>query len=294
LFRDLCHLFNARPNRKGEVYIPCPSCGKPAGDECSFSERGWHCFVCGQGGSLKGLADKVGLETGDDWQPPKPKPKRRRHYRWQDRAGELMVKYAQHPAKVRLWQEYKPIGRGLINEHRLGVGQLPSSRCKHPRLIVPLLDFDHSVVGFRGRAIDCDCVKWLSPAGNRAALYNWQAVRRGDIVFVVENAIDALMLTERTDAVAVATLSISYWEPEWTQFLVDKRPEAVVVAYDNHWPAMGTHRERWLEDHDLLPMPSGMRLFNRLSKAGLEVELYDWGDAPVGYDVGNLLELEKE
>ena len=297
LLARLCDFYAARPDRRGEVHVDCPWCGKEAKrgqTHFSFSTRGYFCFVCGEGGEgLERLADHVGLHTPDDWTPPPaPKPKPKRRYRWQDEIVSLVERWRTAPGVVEAWQRYRPLSTEAIRANRLGLGVLPSSRCKHRRLLIPLVDFDGAVVGVRGRSIDCDCGRWLSPAGNEKTLYNWQALGHGQIVFLVENAADALLLTERMDAVAVATLSISYWGDGWGECIAEAEPEKVVVAYDNHWPAMGTHPDHWLEEHERLPLPACKRRWNDLTRAGVEsqrLELYDWGDEPVGTDIGDIL-----
>lgn len=313
LFTRLRQYYGAEPDRRGEVHVACPWCGKEAiGGQTHFSfskSGGAHCFVCGNGGSLQTLAREIGLDTGDDdWSPPKrePRPLRpRKRYWWQDHPDATLrrIIYLPIDERLRLWQKYRPqITRQMVEEHRLGYGKLPpmidyrnggyrpASKCQHDRLLVPLFDFDGQLVGVRGRSIDCDCGKWLSPAGNQATLYGWQALHSGATVVLCENAIDALLVTELTDAVGVATLSISYWRDEWLEYLVASEPVQVIIAFDNHWPGNGTRKAEWLRDHRVCPMPMGMKRFNDFQRAGLDVRMYPWqADDPVGCDVGDVL-----
>lgn len=294
VFRALCRRYGTEPDRSGEAPITCPSCGKPpkpGQTHCTMSVRGWHCFVCGAGGTIKQLAEHEHIETPKDWRPPKRKPQRKRSYYWKQHGGSAtLARITRLPVSERLdlWREYKPVTAAMVREHHLGYGTLPASRCHHNRLLVPLMRRG-KLVGIRGRAIDCDCGKWLSPAGNEATLYNHQALGKGQIVIVCENPIDALLVGEAYDAVGVATLSVSYWQDAWLDMLADAEPAKIVVAYDNHRPGNGGGRAEWLADHERDITPNGIKLCNRLLKAGLPAMLYDWGDAPLGADIGDVL-----
>jgi hypothetical protein len=111
----------------------------------------------------------------------------------------------------------------------------------------------------------------------------------------VENPVDALMLTERTPFVGVATYSVSYWRPHWTELLRAARPEYIIVAYDNDVPGNGGDERRdefvrdWLRTHPRVPDPAGPRLANALQRDGLPAHLYRWGQAENKTDVGSLL-----
>jgi hypothetical protein len=295
-------------DRHGECHIACPECGhesSPKSPHCSFSERGFHCFVCGAGYSLTQLAKRVNLETGDyrpvrAAQRPKPPAKSRDPY-WMTFDGSQAVirSFESHPRRFELWDAYKRLPYELIREKRLGVGKLPASRCSHDRLIVPVFD-GTMLVGIRGRAIDCDCGKWLCSGGwslDLVPLYNQESLRPGAVVWIVENPVDALMVTEQTPYVGVATYGVTYWREAWTAALQEARPELVIVAYDNDLPGNGGGPRRrefervWLADprHRAVPKANGVRLVNDLLRAGLTAALYDWGRAENKTDIGSLL-----
>jgi hypothetical protein len=209
----------------------------------------------------------------------------------------MIARYEAASGLLAAWAAYKPLCPETIRAHHLGLGVLPASKCRHPRLIVPIYR-DGQPVGLRGRAIDCDCAKWLAPAGTVIAdypLYNQEALTSGHVVWITENPIDALMLTERTPYVGVATYSVSYWQDAWLGALQAAQPEAVVIAYDNDIPGNGgaagrAEMERaWLQAHPRVPDPSGPKLANRLLAAGIPTALYDWGNAAPKSDIGSLL-----
>ncbi|MCA9980028.1 MAG: toprim domain-containing protein [Anaerolineales bacterium] len=141
-----------------------------------------------------------------------------------------------HPKAVNLWQSYKPLTAETIAAHRLGVGYMPRSKCRHERLLVPIYS-KLGLVMVRGRRLhDDDPHKhWLASGGWEGVtlpLYNWQSVRAGEPLFICENPIDALLSTQSGQA-CVATYASGYWYDEWTQFIVAQQPSVVVLAGDN-------------------------------------------------------------
>lgn len=301
LFERLCQRLNARPDRRGEVHVNCPFCGKEAKRgqvHFSFSERGAKCLVCGESAGLRRLAEVYGLDGAQAWTPPTPRAEAPR--RTLDRSADFARwcdEWARNPRAVDAWQKYKPLPEQVIRAHRLGLGRFPkyASQCQHERLMVPLYQ-DGKVVGIRGRALDCEHDKWLSPAGSKCALYNAEHLGRaaGRVVWIVENPIDALLLElALPDAVAVATLGVSMWQEEWTGRIAQARPASVIVAYDNDRPGNGggeTGRAVWLATHPKDLLPNGVKLANRLLAAGVRARLFPWpADAPVHMDIGDVL-----
>ncbi len=286
--------------RHGEYHLACPECGSessPKHPKCSFSARGWNCFVCGAHGSLRNLAKRVELDDGRYNAPVCPQEARRAPATWLGIAEHLIQTYVLHPRAWELWQAYKPVSRQDFERRGLGVGVLPQSKCKHERLIVPIFD-GTMVVGLRGRAIDCDCGKWLTPKDTNIdlyPLYNEDSLRPGCVVWIGENPADSLLLTRRTPYVGVATYSVAYWRERWERALIAARPEMVVVAYDQDLPGGGGAARReefiqeWLKTHPRVPPAAGPRLVNRLRDIGLNAVLYDWGNAPLKTDIGSLL-----
>lgn len=293
-------------DRHGECHITCPECGSessPRNVKCSFSVKGFKCFVCGAGYSLAHLARRVNLASGEFIPVERVrKPQNSRSSNipyWMTHEGSqaALRAFESHPRRFELWDAYKLLGHELIQEKRLGVGRLPASRCKHERLIVPVFD-GTLLVGIRGRAIDCSCGKWLCSGGwelERVPLYNQDGLRPGCVVWIVENPVDALMLSERTPYVGVATYSVSYWREAWTRALLEARPEVVVVAFDNDLVGLGGDERReefiaqWLKTHPTVPRANGIELTNRLRKAGINAYPFRWGKAPHKADIGNLL-----
>ena len=293
-------------NRNGfiEYHIPCPDCShesSPKDPHCSFSEGGFHCFVCGLSCSLPTLAKKVGLESDQPfYNAPRTRLEPRRDTPgWLAISEHLCSRYERSTARFTAWQKYKPLSRETIVSNRLGYGVLRASQCPHNRLIVPILD-GTMITGFRGRAIDCGCKKWLAPAGTNISLYplyNVGALSTSKVVWIVENPVDALMVTEQTEYIGLGTYSVTYWNDWWLDTLRAARPELIIVAYDNDLPGNGggvRRREferKWLADpkHKLVPKANGIRLANYLCEAGLPATLYNWGHAEYKTDIGSLL-----
>lgn len=303
LFNSLIYHLGLQPDRRGECHVTCPACGKePKRGQVhfSFNHKGGKCFCCGAGLSLRALAAHYGLQ-GDEHRiarVERPEPVERTGYNILEHEPErLATTYASHPETVARWRAYKPLPEDVIRRHRLGYGRLPrySSRCPHERLIVPLFD-EERVVGFRARSLECDCGRWLSPAGSQMVLYNRETLRRaaGKLLWIVENPIDALLLELRYPVGAVATLGVTMWHDEWTEWIARCGAKKVVVAYDHDVPGNGgtaEMRQRWAESHNgRVPEPGGVRLVNRLLKAGVSAMLFPWpADTPEKCDVGDII-----
>jgi predicted RNA-binding Zn-ribbon protein involved in translation (DUF1610 family) len=301
LLTDLIAFTKADVDRTGECHIPCPECGhvsSPRNPHCSFNEKGFKCFVCGFGCSLKTLAEKVGMgEREYTVKSQAPKKSQPVYHSWKGRSSLPICPPERLETMIRSWQAYKPIKRETIASAGLYVGILPESRCKHQRLIVPIFDRG-LLVGLRGRSMGCDCGKWLVSAGtelDQLPLYNWEALHPGCAVWIVENCVDALLISQNTPYAGVAIYSTSYWREEWLATLQAVHPKLVIVALDNDLVGNGGAARRdefcrdWLRSHPRLPQPSGVKLVNRLLAAGLPVTLYDWGRAEYKMDIGNLL-----
>lgn len=305
LITELVQKTHAARDRGGEYHFTCPNCGHestPKSPHCSFSSQGWHCFSCGAGGSLNALGRLLLVENCDTVYLPhiaKNKPKKPSC----GHLGPLVTQFAEHPRRNELWNLYKPLSLETMDRMQLGVGILPYSRCKHERLIVPVWN-GPQLVGLRGRQLDCDCGKWLASAGwsiDLAPLYNSDALGLGQVIWILENPVDALALTERTEYVGIATYSVSYWTDVWTKRLQEAQPELIVVAFDNDLVGNGGGPRReefirmWLEDpkHKVVPPANGPALANKLLEAGLPATLYDWvGNAEYKSDIGTLLMQE--
>lgn len=288
--------------RNRDYHCNCPWCGKEAkkyATHFSYSEKGFKCFVCGEGGTLGRLAKHLNVDG--DWREPQPRPEPQPRTRpaWLDNATRLLAGYTTHPRRRELWDSYKRLPAETLDAYRLGVGVLPASRCRHERLIVPVMD-GLRVAWLRGRVIDCDCGKWLASGGVKLAdvpLFNadrLQPMQPSQVVWIVENPVDAILVGLRTDYVGVATLSVSYWQDHWTEALRAARPELIVVAYDADLPGNGGP-DYWRQKHQWererghrAPVPGGVRLVNRLLRAGLPARLFRW-PAGVGTDVGEVL-----
>ncbi len=330
LFAELCVRLHVEPDRHGEAHTACPfpGCGKEVASDArsghvhfSFSERGGHCFVCGQSASLPRLAQLFGLAR--DYAPmPRVAPLPRPGARCATDFNALCRAYEAHPGCAQAWRQYKPLWPETIKAYRLGYGSFPpyTSRCRHPRLMVPLIAGGR-VVGFRGRrtpACSCDAkAKWLSPSGTRTLLYNGERLGvagptlgyaaprpRAPMLFVVENPLDALLIEQcYPDIAAVATLSVSNWRPEWTEAVKQYGAEVVTVAFDNDLPGNGGAAQRprlasqWRATHHGMepPRANGVKLVNRLLQEGVTACLFEWPeDAPDKADIGDLLAAGEE
>lgn len=315
LLDDLAAALSADADRQGEYHIACPECGhesSPKAPHCSFNAQGWHCFVCDAGGGLTDLAKRVGLNDVDHpfYNPPVRPPEAPRRTPvpdWMLHPENYLQRFEAHPQRLELWGWHKGgVSTETVRRMRLGVGALPLSRCPHERLIVPIFD-GTMLLGLRGRSLAergrsaCDCTKWLQSLGTtleRLPLYNAAALRPGCVVWIVENCVDALLITERTPFIGVAVYSTSYWRDEWLETLREARPEVVMVALDNDLVGNGGALRRqeferlWFEQHPqarTAPQANGVQRVNRMLASGLPARLYDWGRAEHKADIGSVL-----
>jgi hypothetical protein len=320
LFDQICSKVNQAPDRRGQVYIPCPACGKESSRKnvhFVFSEtKGAICFVCGYKASLKMLAERLGVEKDAPYKPPVYHVAAPKTIRAWEGMIENHLENASKQAKIK-WKAYKPIDDTVIDNYRLGWGFFPkmTSQCAHERLLVPLIA-GGKIVGLRGRAVDCQCPKWLSILGSEPKfLYNGGQLSqnneerlqrhlglstspfaRGEIILIVENPIDALMVEQSANVRAIATLGVTSWCEEWTQSLVECRPALILVVYDNDLAGNTSNPEliaKWRKKNPMIkdaPTPNGVRLVNNLLRAGLPASLYHWpAGSPEKADIGMLL-----
>lgn len=317
LFDVLVASSAATIDRRGRAHIDCPFCGKTAKhNQTHFSfwqagryasKAGYKCFVCDAGGGLRALADHLRVTTpyvADTTDQPAPKPRK-----WQTQPNYYLERYCWTLDRVTLWQAYKPLSLETISRYRLGVGVLPSSPCQHKRLIYPHMDGDQ-VRGFRGRAIACDCDKWISCGGTTAWLWGAELLYPGATVIIAENPVDAMLAMQQTpDIVAVAgTAGAATWKPEWTQALVASRPGRVLEWFDNDLAGHPNKRTyevelaRWRREMEqrvaagkiarlpATPKPAGPRIVRELQAAGLAASGYQWpAGTPVHFDLGSAL-----
>ena len=318
LFDDLVTTTQATIDRRGRAHADCPFCGKAAkARQTHFSfwqagkygaKAGYKCFICGAGGGLRALAEHLEItppkERESEAPAEAPKPRT-----WQKNPGWYLERFCGALDRVPRWQAYKPLTLETIGRWRLGVGVLPSSPCPHKRLIYPQL-INGQPTGFRGRAIDCSCDKWMTAGGGSAWLWGAELLHEGATVIIAENPVDAMLAMQETpDIVAVAgTAGASTWKPEWTRAIAASRPARVLEWFDNDLaghPNAITHElelARWKQEMEARvaagkitrlpapPKPNGPRVVHDLQAAGVNAYGYTWPPGtPVHADLGQAL-----
>lgn len=281
LFAALVAHVRGTPDRKGEVWIACPNCGKEGRHFSFHAAEGAFCFVCGYAPPLAQLADRLGLRDRRPYSPPAPLYKRPRPPKdapWMERSEQLAERFAAAPDAIECWRTYKPLPASAVQSYQFGVGVFPGlvfkrgerwEVCNHRRLIIPLRA-GGEITGFRCRVIDCGCTKWISPSGTELPLFNGARLSAGkfqsqtdktrarehllgdchgspvenNVVMIVENPADALLAEAQLSYAAVATLGVGIWREEWTQAFADAQPEMTVIAYDHDLPGNGASSER--------------------------------------------------
>lgn len=294
-----------------EQFIDCPVCGKSArSKDCSYSVRGWKCFVCGSGGSVADLAERMG-EAQAKLPALLRAARPRRNPAWFERAADIAIRWQSHPGTVELWQEYKPVTVDTIARYHLGVGCLDliqgqgyhTSRCPHLRLTYPVTDLLGRVRALRGRTLakqPCTCGEgWMSVAGSEVLLWGADLSYKPGVVVIAENPIDAMLVRQQgIDAIA-GTGGAGTWRDEWSAYIASREPGIVVVWYDNDlagWPNEQTYEAqaaRWRSQNPnarIVPAPNGPKVARSLMAHGLRVSHHEWArGTPVNYDLGKFI-----
>ena len=319
LFDQLCDQLHAQPDRKGEVWVGCPSCGKD-GKHFSFNETTGHCFACDYSGSLRqiaellGTADRPAPRVQRPAAPPRPDLWQKQPMRWLERYGAALD-------RVQRWQAYKPLTLDSIACFRLGVGKLPMwSEARRQwyewpqrRLIVPLWG-NGQIVGFYGRAFDPNDQgpKWLGASGSdKSHLFLTGALEAGCTLAIVENYVDAILAAQAKPDVVWAAVGGATWRDEWTAQIAQACPGQVIVWLDHDLAGNGSRyhhaalvalwragiEARRAANPELaqrpwpsVPEPRGPKIANDLLAAGVRASVYAWPKhTPLKADIGWLL-----
>jgi hypothetical protein len=319
LFDSLCAQLHVLPDRKGEVWIGCPSCGKDR-KHFSFNETTGHCFACDYSGSLRQIAALLNIRAEDRPVKAHRKPVQRPE-QWQRNPELWLTRYCEAFDRISRWNAYKPLSLDSLAKHRLGLGQLPiwsEQRSHwydypHRRLIVPV--FHNGVcVAFHGRAFDpADTgAKWLCASGsNKKVLFLTRPIQSGDTLVVVENYVDAMLASESAPDAVYAAMGGASWQEAWTQQVAQARPARVLMWLDHDLAGNGSRYHEaellalWRQGVEARraanpalaarpfptpPEPNGPQIANALLKAGVQARVYQWPKGtPPKADIGSAL-----
>jgi hypothetical protein len=272
-------------------HIACPNCkkspkGKQSYGHFSFNARGGHCFACGYSCSLQRLYFELsGINIASSAAPvlDVPTPSSRH---WQQSPQSYLDRYVSHPDRVKLWQDYRPFTLANISRFDLGVGVLPSSKCKHPRLILPIRQ-NGQLVSFRGRRIDCECDKWLCPGGSSAVLFGADRIVAGCDLIIIEAPIGCLF-SQQIDpsfVVVAGTSGAGTWKAEWTALIKAARIRRALIWLDNDLAGDPNKETRdrllakWRAEHPqakYTPQSNGPKIARQLAQAGVPVARHAW------------------
>lgn len=323
LFDSLCAQLHAEPDRKGEVWIDCPSCGHGK-KHFSFNETTGHCFACDYSGSIGQIAALLNIRA--EKRPVKPARKLvQRPEQWQRTPELWLSRFCEAFDRIERWDAYKPLSLDSLAKYRLGVGKLPIWSEKqrrwydypHRRLIVPV--FANGVcVAFHGRAFDPDDTgaKWLCASGSdKKVLFLTRPIQPGDTLVIVENYVDAILASEAAPDAVYAALGGATWQEQWTQQIVASRPARALVWLDHDLAGNGSRyheaellvlwrqgvEARRAANPDLAarpfpkpPEPRGPKIANDLNAAGVRTNLHVWKrGTPLKRDLGAELLRER-
>ena len=319
LFDQLCDQLHAQPDRKGECWVDCPSCGKGQ-QHFSFNERAGHCFACDYSASLRQIAELLGATDRPAPRVVRPAPAPRPDF-WQREPARWLDRYCAALDRLAHWQAYKPLTLDSIARYRLGVGKLPMwseerrawYEWPHRRLIVPLWG-NGQIVGFYGRAFDSNDQgpKWLGASGtDKSHLFLAGALVPGCTLVICENYIDAILAGHVEPGAVYAAIGGAAWRDEWTAQIAAARPSRVLVWLDHDLAGNGSRHhhaellaawrkgitERRATNPALAarpwpkaPEPRGPKIANELLEAGVRASVYEWPKGtPLKADIGYLL-----
>jgi hypothetical protein len=310
-----------QPDGNGEYWIVCPVCGEERKKKCSFSERGWKCFVCQQTGGLTDLAGILGMSEIAH----KNELRAYRHFQpapttptlppaWSNFEDRYLVRMRADNRLCELWRGYKDIKASTVDEFKLGYGRLPLRRAETGevyfehifRLIVPQFDAEGKLLGLYGRRTDGrKDYKWLGAFGSKARyIFGMERVKGGRPLAIVENRVDMMLMAqdpEYAEADVISLATARSLRPEEIDQIVALAPTHVSVCLDNdeHGQAQGELlrllRAEWREkmirkdptrDHPDPPL-YGKIVESQLRERGVDALCYEWpDDAPPKADVG--------
>lgn len=310
IFGHVHAALHGKRNRRGWYDCDCPFCGKEAKRgqvHFSYSENGYHCWVCGCHGALSALSEHLRLDTAarGGFQVQRKEREPLPTARWRQNPGELLRRCQSHPDRYSMWRRYKPLTAATIDRYGFGLGRLPFQRqdgewymSRGDWLIVPLWEAGQ-LVGLRGRNLGDSGPKWISAAGSTYTLWGLDYVRPGSVTWLCENYVDAAwLMQERPTDCAVGIGGATTWQASWAQMLQERRPGTVIVALDNDLPGQATGQFRqtleaaWVaERNSEPPAANGPRIANALRAAGINAVLFKWPDsAPAKAGMDWLLE----
>lgn len=307
----------ATPDKRGNVHVPCPACGRPPKPKqvhFSFCERGGHCFVCDFSATLAGLAERVlGGSIAVGYTPhvkEVPEP-----MQWQSCADVVLESMHNEPGALAAWQKYRPFTQATFDRWQLGIGRLwfrneetkkeyPSS---HNRLVYPII-VHGQIIGFRGRAYHHEDrgAKWINATNSQTALIGLELVRSGSTVVVCESPVDAMLAMQvNPSIVAIASTAGAHsWRRDWTSEIAQRKPKRIIIWHDHDFagncPIDGKHYKRcdvcqsehakWRLEHPNAtqsPQSSLPKLWRELQHVGCKISVYDWPiDTPPKADLG--------
>jgi len=187
----------------------------------SLSKEAFHCFACGEGGSLRRLARLLGDEPPRWSPPPVPQPIRRLRA-----ASPLRPLDATHPF-------FAERGIHTATATFFGSGYFAGAPPFGGRIVVPIHDARGILLGHIGRAVDAQEPRYLLqrdvPRG--AILFNAHRVANdAPFVTVVEGVFDAMAVAQVGCRNVVATLGC---ETTATQVEALRQYHVVKILFDS-------------------------------------------------------------
>lgn len=226
-----------KPARNGEWRAFCPLCEDPRRSKSSsaslnFDDEMWHCFSCGEGGSIKTLLrtfknhkrDKTGGKSNvvpikraakPDAQPL---PSRKQVKVWHER---LM---GNKPA-LKIMTEKRGLKPSTLKKHLIGYdGQ---------RFVIPVFDEDGEIVNIRKYLYNArnhkDKMISAVAGHGEARIYGLETLAENDDIILTEGELDRLIGLQNKLPAVTHTGGAAVFKAEWAIHFKDKN---VWIAYD--------------------------------------------------------------
>ena len=239
----LCFFHNEPPGKRGRLYVNVAD-QEPPGL--------FNCFKCGESGALNKIRKHFGdpplnFEEGG-FQPDEGR--KARHEILQEAAAYYQKCLESNTQAMRYLQVERGLSEETIAKHQLGwadgtlklhlgkkgfsnedimsTGLMTRNQSDflYGHIAIPYHNFG-SVIQIRGKEIGG---KYLTPSGQKASLFNLDALRGSDEVLITEGEFDALALEQQGYA-AVGVPGAVSWQKHWTErFASVKR---AYIVFDN-------------------------------------------------------------
>jgi hypothetical protein len=229
--------------KRGRLYINI--------DENENPKAQFFCHLCGESGAINKIRKHFGDPIlKDDDAPVDYKPKSRllddaceyyftclgdneeayKYLRYERGLEiETIEKFRLGYAGGGLVKHMRDLGYSLADLGKSGLIDKSGKEFFYNHITIPYMVAGR-VAQIRGRSLEGEGSKYMTPSGNKAMLFNSDTTWGADKVIVTEGEFDAIVL-EQLGYNAVGVAGANSWKDEWTGYLTDAKQ--VFICFDN-------------------------------------------------------------